>query len=37
MLEPVPLLTFSFLEWFKKQDTKNLNLVESIWKFYNLL
>lgn len=28
MLEPVPLLTFSFLEWFKKQDTKNLNLVE---------
>jgi hypothetical protein len=28
MLDPTPLLTFSFLEWFEKQDTKNFNLVE---------
>jgi len=28
MLEPTPLLTFSFLDWFKKQNTKNFNLVE---------
>jgi len=28
MLDPIPLLAFSFLEWFKKQDTKNFNLVE---------
>jgi hypothetical protein len=27
-MRPIPRLTFSFLEWFEKQNTKEFNLVE---------